>query len=99
MSYMPSHQEFLESVGDFTSFFSSSWTIETKWGVFEWSNPDYYGDGSITYVCKTWDEYKVINNLRPKDFCGRAKGSHIVNRYIGDQYILKFPSHNAEYKA
>lgn len=87
---LPSHEEFLDAEGEFTTFFGSIWTIETKWGVFSWSNPEYGGTGQIKYVCATWNDYRSLNSIRKNDFGGRCKGTRVISRYIGNQFKLEF---------
>lgn len=91
---MPTHEEFLDCNGTFNGTLdgqwgalNGQWFIETKWGVFEWSNPDYYGTGEISYVCKTWEECVKTHVLGQQSFIVMIRN---IRNYIGSNFKLQF---------
>lgn len=84
---MPTHEEFLDSSGMFNGSLNGQWFIETKWGVFSWSNPDYYGTGAISYVCETWQECVEKHVLNHSSFITMNRN---IRYYIGSNFNLQF---------
>ncbi len=70
----------LDTYGQFTWSFGFLWHIETEFGNFEWSDPDYEGGDNTIKPCaplKQW--YKDIG-IR----IGRDKGTHMIRNYCGE---------------
>ncbi len=73
-------ETFLNEMGEFTWDFGHLFVIQTRFGMFVWSDPGYGGD----------------NTVRPyegrfKDFFypyGRDKGIHNIGTYCGKDIIL-----------
>jgi hypothetical protein len=68
----------------FTWSYNRHFFLETDDGNFEWSDPDYGGDGSIVPFdgdYKKWCKYRGIPY-------GRDKGRHPVKDYCGDVRIF-----------
>ena len=73
----------LKELAEFTWDFGSKFFVETKYGNFVWSDPDYNGDNTMTeFPGEVWEFFG------PDGF-GRAKGTHLVSRYCGDQFIMR----------
>lgn len=76
-----SKENLAEQLGNFTWDFGQCFFIETMFGNFVWSDPDYYGDNTI----KPFDG--TIQDYFGKSF-GRCKGSHIISSYCGEDFTL-----------
>ena len=64
--------------GDFTWDFGMEFFIETIFGNFIWSDPDYGGSGVIKSTPLTYKQW-----VRPTGV-GRDKGIHHIKDYCGD---------------
>lgn len=71
----------LDTVGDFTWFWSDIFFIETTIGNFVWSDPDYNGDNTIKQF--DGDIKKFCKEVRYPH--GRCKGKHTIGKYCGNQ--------------
>lgn len=79
-----SPKEFLETTGEFLWFWNDRFLIETSYGNYLWSDPDYNGDNTIKYTSKTYDEYLKGIDLP----YGRSKGTHVIGDYCGRDVIF-----------
>ena len=83
-------KEFLEQKADFTWLWTHDFFLETSFGNFRWSSPDYPGgDNTITYTSKSYDEY--MKEMTPPGaifFYGRDKGTKIIGDYCGRDVIF-----------
>ncbi len=78
-------EKLLDSVGDFTWDFGQKFFVETEYGNFVWSDPDYNGDNSFTKYEGTYEDWMPAVSGR----FGRSKGKHIIRQYCGNDIILK----------
>ena len=74
----------INTIGEFGWSFGQEFFIETKFGNFVWSDPDYNGDNTIK---------KFDGDL--KKFCRtigisfvRDKGKHLIGKYCGTNFTL-----------
>jgi len=75
-----------KSVGTFTWFWSHLFFVETEYGNFLWSDPDYNGDDSFTIYDGQYDDYCRRSG---NTIFGRDKGKHIVEEYCGPDIWIK----------
>lgn len=75
----------LNTIGEFTWFWNDKFFVETEFGNFIWSDPDYNGNNTFTFT-----------KMNIKRFCknqkvpfGRSKGKHIIKVYCGENIIIK----------
>ena len=70
----------LDTIGKFTFSHGHEYHIETEFGNFEWSDPDYEsGDNTIKPCAPLKQWYKDIG-IR----IGRDKGIHSIRSYCGE---------------
>ncbi len=82
---MVDKQQILGTMAEFTWSFGKTWFVETQFGNFIWSDPDYAGDNTF----KKFDgDYRKWCDLENID-AGRSKGFHNVERYCGNQIIFE----------
>ena len=83
-------KEFLEQKADFTWLWTHDYFLETAFGNFRWSSPDYPGgDNTITYTSKSYDEYmRDTMPLKAIFYSGRDKGTKIIGDYCGRDVIF-----------
>lgn len=67
--------------------FGPEWVLETKKGIWIWSDPEYDGDNTIKYWPGTYCEFLKHRSI---GYC-RSKGRHIVSKIcngaeIGGEY-------------
>ena len=80
-----SEDELAEEIGDFTWNFGEEFLIETKFGNFIWSDPDYQGTGEIHSFKGDVKAWNKKNNIP----YGRSKGKHQIGRYCGDFKLVE----------
>lgn len=80
---MTARNRLLDAMADFTWDMGSSFLIETPFGNFEWSNPEYGGDNTVKPYKGTLEEWIEKNAGYARD-----KGSHIVRNYTGSRVII-----------
>lgn len=69
------------TLGEFVWCWNKTFFIETCYGNFVWSDPDYPGgDGTITRFDGSYEEFIKQQNIP----YGRDKGKHIIKEYCGD---------------
>ena len=78
-------EDILNTVGDFTWSFHNTFFVETDLGNFVWSDPDYDGDNSFTYVDYEYKEWLKKEGIP----YGRSKGKHVIRDYCGEDIVLK----------
>lgn len=69
----------LDSVGEFTWNFGSKFLIQVGIKYYVWSDPEYNGDNTI----KPFEGNPA--NFTSEGFCGRAKGTHSIRGYCGEE--------------
>ncbi len=77
-------EQLLDEIGKFTWDFGQRFFVETRFGNFVWSDPDYNGDNTFK---KYQGDYKQWIKTTGSPF-GRSKGSHLIRNYCGDQIIV-----------
>lgn len=70
------------TVAEFTWNFGSNFLLETQYGNFVWSDPDYGGDNTI----RPYAGNPI--NFTQNGLSGRYKGRHIIRNYCGDKVIF-----------
>jgi hypothetical protein len=81
---MITKEQLLNEVGDFTWDFGQCFFIETRYGNFIWSDPDYNGDNTMMeYSGSIQDFFSSRYGLY-----GRGKGNHLISRYCGDKFTV-----------
>lgn len=69
----------LDSVADFSWDFGHIFYLETRSGLYEWSDPDYGGDNIIRRSRYSSLEERYAKEGTPT----RSKGRHVISRYCG----------------
>lgn len=77
---------FLNSIGTFGWDFGSNFFIETKFGNFIWSDPDYNGNNHIKKFYGDLETFCQNSNIPYI----RDKGNHVIQDYVGNDVILEF---------
>jgi hypothetical protein len=75
-------EQLLSTVGDFTWDFNQRFFVETSYGNFIWSDPDYNGDNSFVKTDLSINEF-----FSP--YFGSCKGRHVISEYCGFGIELK----------
>lgn len=72
----------LNCVAHFTWMFDKNFFVETPYGNFVWSDPDYGGDNTFKKFKASYEEF---NDSYGKGHFGRDKGRHVVSSYCGNE--------------
>ena len=68
----------LNEMGEFTWDFGHFFVIQTRFGMFVWSDPGYGGDNTMKpYLGRFKDFFYPY---------GRDKGTHLISRYCGEEF-------------
>ena len=78
-------KELADTIGLFTWNFGNKFHIETAFGNFEWSCPDYLGGDNTIRSAKPYSEWIKDENVP----FGRDKGQHRIGDYCGEDFELK----------
>lgn len=78
-------EQLSSTVGHFSWDFGQNFFIETEFGNFVWSSPDYYGTNIIRRFNGSLKDY-IKHSKIPYV---RDKCKHIVSSYCGDSWSLE----------
>lgn len=78
-------EEFMEEVGDFCWNYANKFFIETRFGNFIWSDPDYLGgDNTIEQFGGSYEDFVKLEKI---PYC-RDKGKHRIRDYCGEEFTF-----------
>lgn len=76
-------EKLLNSTAEFSWSFGQEFFLETSFGNFVWSDPDYDGDNTVRRFDGDITDWIHHNRL---PFV-RCKGTHFISGYVGEDFI------------
>jgi hypothetical protein len=83
MSTSVSIDNLLNAMGQFSWSWGDKFFIETQYGNYVWSDPDYNGDNTIRRYHGNLKHFVLDEQVQ----FVRDKGTHMIRRYVGDDVI------------
>lgn len=75
----------LSETANFIWMFDHRFFVETKFGNFVWSDPDYNGNDTVTPFKGSYNGFCNISGT----LFGRCKGQRLIRDFIGNSFTLK----------